>query len=330
MSVYEYAGRFKALFRGLDIAHGTGKGQWIKRPPRTEDYVDHLNGVGPGLGIGPLMPDNRVLFAAIDLDEADFEAARTMQKMIPGPSFIERSRSGNAHVWCFFEEPVEAWVAMGVLREVCIAAEKPKIEVFPKNHDFAKVSLGNYINLPYYGHTRPIIASSWEDTSEGWDPMGVEVECEWPLEIFLNDAEAHKNSPRKWRQRAALYQITDPAHHKPSGDSVPFGEQSTLHCCAEYIVANAESNPLQKGGRTDTLFALAKQFSNCSLYSHDETLEYMRYVNRYAEPPVADSELRRMLRNVEAHEYTSTGCDATNVLPYADPDCPIAYPRRKK
>ncbi len=330
-NVYENAGRFKALFRGLDVAFGTGDkpGRWVKRPPRTEDFVDHLNGTSSGIGIAPLMPDNRVWFAAIDLDEPDFETGREMQKIIPGPSFMERTRSGNVHVWVFFAEPVEAWVVRGVLKEVNVAVEKPHTEIFPKNHDFAKVNLGNYINLPYHGDKRPIIASSWEDTSEGWDPLGIEVETDWPLEAFLTDAERTRNDPKKWRQRAALLQVIDPAHKEHSGSNVPYGEQTTLHRCAEYIVANAESNPLQAGGRHDTIFALAKQFSNCKMYDHDETVEYLRYVNKFAEPPIADSELLRMLANAEEHQYTSTGCDMPNVQPYADPDCPIANPRSR-
>jgi hypothetical protein len=79
-----------------------------------------------------------------------------MQEYIPGTSFIERSRSGNAHVWVFFSEPLEAWVAMGILKEATSGGGKQHVEVFPKNHDFAKVKLGNYINLPYHGSDRPI------------------------------------------------------------------------------------------------------------------------------------------------------------------------------
>ncbi len=323
MNVYESAGRFRKLFRGLDIAFGTGDkpGRWVKRAPQAEDFVDHLMGGGNGIGIAPLMPDNRVWFAAIDLDEPDFETGFEMTKLIPGPSFVERTRSGNVHVWVFFEEPIEAWVVRGVLHEVNVAVEKPHTEIFPKNHDFAKVNLGNYINLPYHGDKRPILWP-WPDTHGNMPPP-------ISLEDFLIVATDEKNDPRKWRQRAALLQVLDPAHRETSGSNVPYGEQTTLHMCAEHIVANAETNPLQAGGRHDTIFALAKQFSNCKMYSHEETVEYLRYVNKFAQPPIADSELLRMLSNAEEHQYTSTGCDMPNVQPYAHPDCPIANPRRR-
>jgi hypothetical protein len=267
------------------------------------------------------MPDNRVNFAAIDLDEPDFEAARLMQKLIPGPSFIERSRSGNAHVWVFFEESIEAWVPMGILRETCVAAEKPSVEVFPKNWDFERVQYGNYINLPYHGDRRPIVDYDPERSSD-WSGQW----AEYTLEGFLDAAESSKIDPRDWRKRASLMQITDPATTRREGKE--FGTQDNLHMCAEYIVANAESNPLVYGHQSNTMFLLAKQFSNCRLYDHDETLEFMRYVNGHADPGLPDQEVQRILRNAEEKQYTSTGCDDPVVAPYVHPDCPIAHPRR--
>lgn len=308
--LYANAVRFRNLFRGLATAYGTGRGQWIKHPPGPEVWVDHLAGRGPGLGIAPLMPTNTVWFAAIDLDEPDFKAAALMQSLIPGPSFIERTRSGNVHVWVFFESPCPAWVAMGVLREVCIAADKPHTEVFPKNPDFSKVRLGNYINLPYYGKDRPILAGT----------------ASLFLEDFIDNAENIKNDPRRWEQRADLMQIQDPSQRSREGRE--FGTQASLHMCAEYIVANAETNPLVYGHQSNTMFLLAKQFSNCRMYTHDEALEFMRYVNKYADPGLPDSEIQRILRNAEEKQYTSTGCDDPVVAPYVHPDCPIANPRR--
>lgn len=314
--LYAAMPRFRRLFSGLDTAFGTGDkpGRWIKRPPRPDDWLDHLQGKGPGIGVAPLCPDNKVRFAAIDLDEPDFDTAFEMTRLIPGPSFVERSRSGNAHVWVFFAEPIEAWVPMGVLHEVCKAVGKPHAEVFPKNHDFARVRLGNYINLPYHGGQRPVLHVG--DTQ----PM--------VLEEFLRQAEEMKNEPRQWHQRASFLLVQDPSQRE-RGKAAEYGQQDNLHMCAEYIIANAESNPLQQGGRHDTIFALAKMLSNWRLCDHEETLGFLREVNSHAQPPISDSELVRMLRNAETNRYTSTGCDMSNVQPYAHPDCPIANPRRR-
>ena len=228
---FEYVDSFRALFSGLDTAYGTGKGSWVKRPPTREDYLKHLEGKGPGIGIGPLRPDNTVTFAAIDLDEPDFEAARQMQKYIPGTSFIERSRSGNAHVWVFFSAPIEAWVPMGILKMATEAAGKSHVEVFPKNHDFAMVKLGNYINLPYHGDDRPVLVDG----------------DEYALDEFLQEAEQSLNDPAEWIKKARWLQIVKP---KPRNEG-NFGTQPHLHLCAAHIID--EGIAIGDGNRHETL-----------------------------------------------------------------------------
>jgi hypothetical protein len=297
-----------ALFSGLDTAFGTGRGQWIKRPPTKMDFLKHLEGDGPGIGIAPLRADNTVLFAAIDLDEPDFDAAFDMQQYIPGTSFVERSRSGNAHVWVFFADPCPAWLAMAILREACLAANKEHVEVFPKNYDFSRVKLGNYINLAYHGDERPILGG---------------VLGQLTLQEFLDDAEQSKNDPEKWRRRADIMQIVPPSERESSAE---FGEQERLHRCAEYIIANAEDNPILEGHRAAVYFSLAKCLTNWKGVDHDEAWEVLQSVNNLSPDRIDDRELLRILRNAEHGRYTSTGCDDPLVLPYADPECNIAHP----
>ena len=303
--------RFRELFRGLDQAFGTGKGQWVKRPPAIQDYAKHLRGLGDGIGIGPLRPDNTVTFAAIDLDEPDFDAAREMQRYIPGSSFIERSRSGNAHVWVFFASPIEAWVPMALLKMATEAVGKDHVEIFPKNHDFQMVVFGNYINLPFHGDSRPILSSS------------LDADAPAPtLEQFLHEAEANLNDPENWRKKARWLNIVAP---KPRNEG-NFGEAPSLHICAANIIDNGL--PIGEGNRNGVFFMLAKCLSNWREVNHEEALMMMRSVNDESPDPLPDSEIRRILANAERGQYTSTGCDDPLVLPYAHPKCPIAYPRR--
>jgi hypothetical protein len=311
MNVYEVQPKFSKLFAGLDTAFGTGKGQWVKRPPRPQDWCDHLEGKGPGMGIAPLRPDNSVMFAAIDLDEPDFEAAREMQKFIPGSSFVEHSRSGNAHVWVFFKAPLEAWVAMGILKEAVAGAGKKHVEVFPKNHDFAKVKLGNYINLPYFGDSRKV-----ESNDEPRGPMGV---SEFMLRAFES-----ANDPEVWRTRANWLLISAPAERERTTE---FGGQSTLHICAREIIENPDANPVVAGHRAIFFFNLAKALTNWNQIDHDEALMFMSQVNDASPDKVSESELSRILSNAERGGFTSTGCDDPVFAPYAHPSCPIAFPR---
>ncbi len=332
MNIYELAPRFRALFDGLDSAFGTGEGKWIKRPPRTEDFIRHLQGEGPGLGIAPLRPDDTVKFAAIDLDSPDFELAREFQRWIPGVSFIERSRSGNAHVWVFFSEPCEAWVAAGILRYAVTSATNKPVEVFPKQTTFDRVRLGNYINLPYHGDQRPVL--EWLEADHPENPTDEAGHALYKLDEFIWEAEHALNSPEDWRKRADWLLITDPAlsRGEPSGE---FGENPNLHICTSWIMDGVMegTRPIAQGHRSVVYFNLAKQFANCSMWDFDEALEVLidlrdRSDRDLGQPPKPTSELQRYLRNAYDKMYTSTGCDDPVFLPYAHPNCPIAHGRR--
>lgn len=320
-NIYEIQPRFARLFDGLKVAFGTGKGEWVKRPLRPEDWLKHLQGQGPGIGVAPLRPDNTVMFAAIDLDEPDFEAAREMQTYIPGTSWVERSRSGNAHVWVFFSDPLEAWVAMGILKEATFAAGKQYVEVFPKNHDFAKVKLGNYINLPYHGEQRPIL--KWIGPEQpGPDDEAGFVQRE--LLEFVTDAENTLSDPEDWRKRAQWLQINSPDDRESTTE---FGTQAHLHMCAEHVISG-DAGPITEGHRSVVYFSLAKMLTNWEQVDHDEVVDILRSVNEMSRPDdIPDGELLRIIGNAERGQFTSTGCDDPLFAPYAHPDCPIANGR---
>lgn len=314
------AERFIDLFGGYADAasigrFGTGRGGWSQRPLTPGDVMNHLQGEGSGIGVPPLRPDNTVVFAAIDLDEPDFYAAREMQTFIPGTSFLERSRSGNAHVWVFFREPLEAWVAMGILKEATIAAGKEHVEVFPKNHDFARVRVGNYINLPYHGDERHIF-----DNTLG---MPFPSERMMTLETFLALAGGdRRNDPNAWRKRARFLLIEPPDQRESTREH---GTQPTLHMCAEWVIEHRDDRPVVEGHRNAVYFALARQLTNWSECDHEEALEMMKLVNEASPDPLPLVEIKRILGNAERGAYTSTGCDDPGFLPYAHPNCPIAH-----
>ncbi len=315
--------RFIGLFGGLEHAaavgaFGTGSGGWVHRPLRESDVREHLDGSGSGIGVGPLGPGDTVRFAAIDLDEPDFDAALDMQSLLPEPTFIERSRSGNAHVWAFFKAPIPAWVPMGIMREMCKAAGKPGVEVFPKNPRWDRVKYGNYINLPYHGDSRPVV------TIRGLDPVAKRYHMDdWPLSRFLFEARDGLQDPAAWVKRANWLQLVNPMLPRPE-PSAPFGESPNLHMCAGHLLDNCQENPVVRGCRATVFFCLAKMLSQWALCDHDEALMYMRHVNKCSPDPVPDRELERILGNAERGRFTSTGCDDPAFQPYAHPECPIS------
>jgi hypothetical protein len=328
--VYRNVERFMRLHRGLPSAFGTGAGRWVKRPPTKMDFTEHLLGRGPGIGIAPLRPDGTVLFASIDLDEPDFTLAREFQKWIPGASWIERSRSGNAHVHVYFSEPCLAWVATGILKYAIESSGAERVEVFPKQTSYDHVRLGNYINLSYHGSDRPIIIYNEGRYASPlrWHAM------ELPLERFLDEAEAKLTDPRDWVKRAAWLMIEDPAL-KRSGDRSEFGTGSP-HMCADYVIEGALSGerPVTVGNRSVVYFNLAKQLANSEMWTEPEVLDALKAVRDASDgllgqDPKPDAELARYVRNAYEKRYTSTGCDDPVFAPFARPDCPIAHPDRR-
>jgi hypothetical protein len=292
---------------------------WIKKPVTTAHYEAHLRGFGKGLGIAPLLDDGTIHFAAIDLDEPDFDAARDMQSLLPGPSFIERSRSGNAHVWVFFEEPVEAWPIRGILKEATLAAGKASVEVFPKQDRLFpelrtefRPELGNYINLPFHGDDRPIL--DWT-ASGAPEVVSLEQFLTWTLERGLN-------SGRDWTKRAEFLQI--PAPEERLKDRQEFGTQETLHMCAEHIIAHREENPILEGHRNVVYFSLAKQLLNYKYFDDVEAWYFLKLVADASPDRTTEHELRRIFNNAKMKGMTSTGCDDPLMSPYVHPDCPIA------
>ena len=79
----------------------------------------HFTGAGRNslvMGTYPLLEDETCRFLAIDFDKGNWKeeilAAKSIYAEYGIQSYIERSRSGNGgHLWIFFNEPIEAYIA---------------------------------------------------------------------------------------------------------------------------------------------------------------------------------------------------------------------------
>ena len=293
---------FAALFAGRTDARGLGKAGVRRHPVTMQDYLQHTRGVGQPLGVFPVRDDNTVWFAAVDIDEPDLALATMIQGLIPGPAYIEESPSGNYHVWCFFPEPIEAWVARAVLRAITEAVGRRDIEIFPKQERLREGQVGNYIQLPYFG-TRTAV----ED---------------WSLAEFVGAVE--RCDPWTWETRA--HRVASPPEEREVREH---GTGKTLHCCAEYIITNRETNPIGEGGRHVVFFNLAKMLLDYEQFDTEECWYYMNLVNDAAPAPLPPGELRRTFDNAHRGGYTSFGCDEPLMAPYVDPQCPILKGARK-
>lgn len=301
---------FQKLFKGREDAWGTNAGGVVRGCLTQDQYLAHLEGE-TSLGVFPVRDDETVLFGAIDLDEPNFTLAMTLADDLPGVQWIERSRSGNAHVWTFFDEPLECWAAKAVLRAGCVLNGRPDVEVFPKQDGLREGMVGNYINLPFYGDERPIIGGT----------LAGDVGDTYSLQAFLLCAEDRRTSTDEWRRRARALGASP---EKRAQSSEVFGERNSLHLCAQHIFDHRDDNPLRVGHRAVVLFNLAKMYANCRHYDEDETFDFVNAVNEAGEQPVPESEVRRFVANAFRGEFTSTGCDDPLMADYVSPDCGIA------
>jgi hypothetical protein len=276
------------------------------------DYAAHLYGNGAGIGIGPLRRDGSVTWAAVDLDTPDLEAASIIRKYMPGPAFIERSRSKGYHVHVFFTEPIAAKPVRALLRYLCEAAGRPEAEVFPKQDRLKPDMLGSYVNLPFHGDDRPVL---WADT-HGYDTD------EMALDAFLEFAEKGRIEPNRWLVRVANLglDVTEPAERREHG------LRDQPHGCAGYIYEHRETNPLQPGARNMVLFALSKMLLDSVIFDLESAYVIVSEVNAAGTEPLDASEVRRIVNSARRGGYTSTSCDAPEMAPYVSPECHIAHP----
>lgn len=111
--------RFMKLFRGYSQAYGTynpsglgGEGKQkpayrAKKTPATEqNFYDHVTGKQP-IGIYPFDDNERVSFAAVDIDEYPIihEALSEKLSSCKFPFIVCNSKSNGAHIYVFFREP---------------------------------------------------------------------------------------------------------------------------------------------------------------------------------------------------------------------------------
>lgn len=311
----------RRLFDGRRDVYGVAKGN-VERAGTGEFSEERWDGLferhlrgdeGADLGIYLVRDDDTVTFAAIDIDEPDYDLALEVADTFPTDhSFIEKSRSGNFHVFTFFDAPLEAYYARAVLRGVVVACGRPDLEIFPKQGGLKEGMIGNYISIPFHGDARPIVWSK----SGVWGGQGAYL----PRPNWLAYADVHRTDAESWRRRGRALG-GKPRAEERSGE---FGERNSLHVCARYIFEHRHDNPLTEGHRATVLFNLAKMYANCRHYSQEEAERFVEAVNQAGTNPIPEREVKRFVNNAYEGGFTSTGCDDALMSPYVSPDCKIA------
>jgi hypothetical protein len=105
------------------------------------------------LGLVPVTKAGTCHFAAIDIDVDDIDHKALLAKIRARrfPLNVCRSKSGGAHCYAFFKEPVPAKFAQQRLKQWAAILGFPSVEIFPKQTSTSSQNIGNWINLPYFG-----------------------------------------------------------------------------------------------------------------------------------------------------------------------------------
>lgn len=163
------AARFMRLFEGASRSHGTytqedpevGGKRTIKRTARTlrepvtvDLWSQHIAGTRP-LGVVPIREDDHCMWGAADVDDYTIDVAELASELrkLEVPAIVCRTKSGGAHVYLFFSEPIPAEEVVPRLRELAALIGHGDCEIFPKQTTVlaSRGDLGSWLNMPYFG-----------------------------------------------------------------------------------------------------------------------------------------------------------------------------------
>ena len=163
----DMAAAFMEVFTGMEQAYGTyaigrnrkgakqvGKAQTLREPLTKRQWELHLAG-DQGLGVIPIREDNTVLWGCIDVDDYHVDLPALARKIHDQklPLIVCRTKSGGAHVFIFFKDPVAATDCQDALRDLASGLGFGGSEIFPKQTEvlLERGDLGNWLNMPYFG-----------------------------------------------------------------------------------------------------------------------------------------------------------------------------------
>jgi len=272
--------RFGKLFKGNQRSYGvwfpdTGQMMTQKEPYTDKNIEEHIRGK-VGLGIVPVLDNNKCNFGVIDIDAhgedeyIDLVALEAAVRKAALPLITCRSKSGGAHLYLFTLEPIPAEDIRALLSRFAKDLGYPGVEVFPKQSRLYKDSegtqaLGNWINLPYFkAHdtNRYMIQRSQNQT----------------FDLFLTEAEAKRVSP-EWVSTQIL------------------GENSEAPPCVQHMMAKGV-----KSYRNESLFAIAIYFRK--RYKED-WIDKTHDTNRQVmEVPLPYGEVKKLLSSIRKRDYT--------------------------
>lgn len=270
----KYVEQLKKLLGGLDRAHGTykidddlsgdkvsGKAYTIATPPTSEYWEQHLKGER-SLGIVPIRDDGTVSWACIDIDSYKSDVCKAVLEFVKEynlPFVICRSKSGGAHVYIFFKEPIQAKLVVKKLAQFAKAMGFEGAEIFPKQVAINPEEFGNWLNMPYFDYE---ISARYCYGDEGQ---------RLELQEFLDYAESKKVTHEQWKA------LPVPELNHPFSDGPPCIQQMAKQTVSE-------------GGRNNALLQFGV-YAKLKYGEDDFQDKVAEYNHLYFSPPVGQREM---------------------------------------
>lgn len=248
----------------------------VKEKLTKEEIARHLDGE-IGIGLSPISNDNKVFYAALDIDCYDSRLDKMLDfiREYNLPMIPFRSKSGGLHVYIFFTKAVSACSARGLLEDIIYYFSlediygKGKVEIFPKQTDLKEGSCGSCLCLPYFNA---------EDT---YNPM---IDCDkntYGVEEALDYIQKHMTTMEDMRNILK---------NLPFSDSPPCLQKVLL----SHLVGDEDS------GRNNFLFSFAVY---CKKKYGADFEDYVKEVNNGFSSPLEENAVIQLCESVRNNEY---------------------------
>jgi hypothetical protein len=274
------------LFKGLDRAHGTykiddtdisekvsGQAMTLATPPTVDMWRQHLDGKR-SLGIVPIMDDGNCNWACIDIDTYKGDVCAQIVQFLKKykiPFIVCRSKSGGAHVYVFFKEPVPAPVIIRKMNAIAKSMGHEGAEVFPKQLKLEPDQYGNWLNMPYFDSELTL--------RYAFDRDGQQLD----LDQFISLIEHNRLTRKEFEA------IEPPKLEFPFADGPP--------CCAHFAM-----HGIDEGGRNNALMQMSIYAKN--KYGDDWKEWTEKYNELHVNPPLNAREMSdTVFKSTDRRDY---------------------------
>lgn len=324
------AQQFYELFKGMENAHGVynpthknEKGKLIgavavvKEPPTVTTWIKHLLGE-IGLGIGPLDNDSMCVWGAIDIDIYNINHAELLDKIKAKklPLLCAKTKSGGAHLYCFFSEKIEAALVKNKMTEMAallgyaFMPDGRPTEVFPKQ---AKVltergDTSNWLNMPYMGAYNEDGTLTGQETRYFFNPN---TYSPWSADEFIQDVNLYKINKIELEHIQVEKVLDDPY-------------LVDAPVCIQQILA---SGPIEEGGRNMMLYnlaVLANKIAGDNAALRNQIIE--EFNRKYCSPMLSATEVVKIQETIAKHPDYQYQCKEPMLKAY----CNVPLCKNKK